>query len=249
MAAIAIFGGSGGLGAAVARRLGREHPVVLGFRSNRDKADAVVAELARDGQRALAVAVDTGDAASVEAFLGRAAEFGGGLRGVVSAIGAPFPMCALTDGTEAEFRDVMETEVFGTFRILRATVPRLKAAGGGSILLFLTTAVLRTMDFDGFNSVPKAAIGMMIRHVAREAGADNVRINGIAPGVIDAGRTLDVSTLPPLIQQVVADAVRDTPLPRLGRPEEVGALASFLMSDGGAYVNGQIIGVDGGYSA
>jgi NAD(P)-dependent dehydrogenase (short-subunit alcohol dehydrogenase family) len=157
-------------------------------------------------------------------------------------------MCALTDTALDEFRAIIETELFGTFNLLQASVPALKAAGGGAIVLFLTTAVLRTMEYDAPNSVPKAAIAMMLRHVAREAGKDNIRVNGIAPGVIDAGRTDLVPTLPPLVQQVVADCLRSTPLPRLGKPAEVAELAAYLTSDDAGYVNGQIIAVDGGYS-
>lgn len=249
MKAIALFGGSGGLGSAVAKRLGRDHAVMVGYFRQAAKAEQVAAEIRAAGGTAAARAVDVRDFASVKAFLEASAALSGGLGGVASMSGAPFPMCALTDASEKEFRDVIETELFGTFNILKATAPMLKEAGGGAILLFLTTAVLRTMDYDGLNSVPKAAMAMMLRHVAREAGPDNVRINAIAPGVIDAGRTEIVDQLGPLVQKVVSDCLRDTPLPRLGKPEEVAALAAYLLSADSGYVNGQIIGLDGGYSA
>ncbi len=247
--AIAVFGGSGGLGSAVVRRLARDRPVLIGYFRNASGAEALVAEIENASGQAVARQVDLRDSTSVSAFLAAGDRVGSGLSGVVSVSGAAFPMCALTDASHDEFRHVMETEVFGTFNLLKAAVPILKAHGGGPIVLFLTTAVLRTMDYDGLNSVPKAAIAMMLRHVAREAGRDNVRVNAVAPGVIDAGRTDIVAELPPLVQRVVADCLANTPLPRLGRPDEVAALVAHLVSSEGGYVNGQIIAVDGGYSA
>lgn len=248
-ATIGLIGGSGGLGGAVARRLAKDRPVLVGYRSNAQKAESLVEEVSRAGGLARALQVDLRQPASVEVFLQAATDLGAGLGGVVSVSGAAFPMCALTDASYEEFRDIVDTEVFGAFNLLKAAVPRLKAVGGGPIVLFLTTAVLRTMDYDGMNAVPKAAVAMMLRQVAREAGRDNVRVNAIAPGVIDAGRTDIVADLPPLVQQVVADCLANTPLPRLGRPEEVAALAAHLVSPEGAYLNGQIIALDGGYSA
>ena len=249
MKAIAVLGGSGGFGGHVVRRLAASQPVLIGYHSNSAAASGLVEELRPLGLRVAAAAVDARDLTSVRGFLDAAEGFGDGLAGVVSMTGAPFPMCALTDASEQEFRDVIETEVFGAFNILKAAVPLLKKSGGGPIVLCLTTAVLRTMDYDGLNSVPKAAMAMMVKHAAREAGRDNVRVNAIAPGVIDAGRTIIVSQLPPLVQQVVADCVKNTPLPRLGKPAEVSGLVSYLLSADAAYINGQIIGLDGGYSA
>jgi len=246
---IAIPGGSGGLGGAVARRIARQAPVLLGYHAHRERAEKVARQIADDGGSARICQVDLRQPDSVDAFLANAQVDDCRLGGVISVSGAAFPMCALTDATHEEFREILETEVFGTFNLLKAAVPLLAENGGGPIVLFLTTAVLRTMDFDGMNSVPKAAIAMMMRHVAREAGPRSVRVNAIAPGVIDAGRTDIVHQLPPLVQQVVADCLADTPLPRLGRPEEIAALAAHLVSEEGGYINGQIIPVDGGYSA
>jgi 3-oxoacyl-[acyl-carrier protein] reductase len=248
MKVVAIFGGSGGLGGHVVRRVARDHAVLIGYRSGAEKAQTLVEELKGEGRHIVAAPVDIRRLDSVQAFLDQAAMLGS-VGGIVSVCGAPFPMCALTDASVEEFRDVMETEVSGTFNIFKCAVPLLKKNGGGSLVAFLTTAVLRTMDYDALNSVPKAAIAMMVRHVAREAGRDNVRVNAVAPGVIDAGRTDLVAQLPPLVQKVVADCLANTPLPRLGKPSEIAGLVQFLLSEDAGYINGQIIGLDGGYSA
>jgi len=225
-----------------------DRPVLIGYKSRGEAAHALAAELTSQGRTAVAKAVEVLDADSVNEFLAAAAKLGEGLGAVVSASGSHFPMCSLTDASVDEFRRVVDIELIGTFNILKGAVAALKRAGGGSILVFLTTAVLRTMEYDGLNSVPKAGIAMMLKHVAREAGRDNIRANGIAPGVIDAGLTLSVSQMPQLVQKVVADCLANTPLGRAGKPCEVGEVANFLISEHAGYINGQILGVDGGWS-
>lgn len=248
MTTLAIFGGSGRLGAAVARRMARDYSLLIGYCGSADRAGALAAELQEAGCRAVARRVDLRDGAAVQSFLAEAAALDDGLGGVVSASGARFPICALTDATEQQFREVIDIEVIGTFNVLRHAVPLLRAQGGGPIVLFLTTAVARAMEFDGLNAVPKAAITMMLRQVVREAGRDNVRVNGVAPGIIEARRFENIAALPPLARQMVEECIRNTPLPRLGRPAEVAALVAYLLSAEAGYVSGQIIGLDGGYA-
>lgn len=243
----AVFGGSGGLGTAVVRRLAVSRPVLIGYNSNQGKAAELVDELTAQGRTVAAHQVDVRDAESVKAFVAAADAFEGGLGSVVNAGGREFPMVALTDGEESTLRAVLETDVLGNFNVLKACAPVLAQRGGGSVVMFLTTAIVRTLDFDGMNSVPKSAMRMMLRQYAREAGPKNVRVNGVAPGVIDLGH--DFSLAPPLVEQVVNECIKGTPLPRLGKPEEVAALVAFLCSDDAAYINGQVICVDGGFSA
>jgi NAD(P)-dependent dehydrogenase (short-subunit alcohol dehydrogenase family) len=155
----------------------------------------------------------------------------------------------LLEVSEADFRRIMDTDVLGTFNVLRHGIPVLRLAGGGSITVFVTTAVLRTLENDGMSSVPKTAVAGLVRLAAREAGPQNVRCNAIAPGVIDAGIVHSAFTVSEVAKQVIAACLDRTPMPRLGKPEEVAALADFLCSDAAAYINGQVIGIDGGYSA
>jgi 3-oxoacyl-[acyl-carrier protein] reductase len=128
-------------------------------------------------------------------------------------------------------------------------VPVLQRAGGGSITVFATTAVLRTLENDSMSSVPKTAVCGLVKLAARESGPHNVRCNAVAPGVIDAGIVHSAFTLTDVARKVIADCLERTPMPRMGRPEEVAALVDFLCSESAAYINGQVIGIDGGYSA
>lgn len=247
---IAIIGASGGLGEAVARTLGKRVPVTIGYATNREKADSLAAEIRGGGGSATICQVDMRTGASVEAFIAAATAAWGGLEAIVSMTGPSIPLCPLVEISEADFKRVFEIDVFGSFNILKFGSAALRASGGGAIVLCLTTAVLRTLELDGLSGCPKTAVAAMIRQVAREMGPANIRVNGIAPGVIDAGivhTLLDSLTGP--AKAVFDRCVGNTPLGRMGRAEEISAVVDFLTSPGASYISGQIIGVDGGHSA
>lgn len=248
MGAVAVFGGTGRLGAEVVRHLARQGPVRFAFHSKLAEAADLVATLQAQGHDVAATQVDVRDAAAVGAFLAQA-DAGTGLRAVVSANGAPFPVCPLWEADPADFRRIVEVDVFGSFHILQAATRLLAARGGGAIVLFLTAAVMRTALYDGMSAISKTAVAGMIRQMARDAGSLNVRVNGIAPGVVDTDKLADLSILPPYKRRLVDAFIADTPLPRLNNPATIAALAAFLTTDIAADISGQIIGTDGGYSA
>jgi NAD(P)-dependent dehydrogenase (short-subunit alcohol dehydrogenase family) len=246
---IAIIGGSGGLGEAVVRRVAARAPVVVGYLQNRTKAESLVEAVRAAGGNARAVAVDITQSDSVQQFFKAAADSTGRIAHIISATGPPIPLAPLLQVSEADFRRIMDTDVLGTFNVLRHGISTLERGGGGSITVFVTTAVLRTLENDGMSSVPKTAVTGLVRLAAREAGPRNVRCNAVAPGVIDAGIVHSAFTVDEVAKQVIAECLHRTPMPRMGRPEEVAALVDFLCSDAAAYINGQVIGIDGGYSA
>lgn len=244
-----IIGASGGLGEAVARRLGAHRPVVLGYFQNRAKAETLAATLQAGGQAAWALQVDITCPESTRAFFQSALSHCHTLAHVISVTGPAIPLCPLLEVPPADFRRILDTDVMGTFNILQQALPLLKSQGGGSITAFVTTAVLRTLENDGMSSVPKTAVTGLIKLAARESGAWNVRCNAVAPGVIDAGIVHSSFVVSDVAKQVIADCLHKTPLPRMGRPEEVAGLVEFLCSPAAGYISGQVIGIDGGYSA
>lgn len=247
---IAIAGGSGGLGAAICREPAmRKYHVLVGYHSRQDTAEQLVSAITGAGGSASTCAVNLCDEQQVQSFLEHAAGIGAGLAGVVNATGPAIPLRPLTEISSGEFRHIMSTDVEGAFNLLTAAGKLFAANGGGAIVQLLTTAVLRTLENDAMSGIPKTAIMGIVRQLARELGPHNVRLNGIAPGVIDAGIVHSSFTADPVAAGVIKDCLDKTPMPRMGRPEEVSALAAFLLSDAAAYVNGQIIGIDGGYSA
>jgi 3-oxoacyl-[acyl-carrier protein] reductase len=249
MKGIAILGSTGGLGEAIAQRLAKRSPVSLGYASNRDKAAAVAATIDKAGGKASIARVDMRDGASVKAFIDGAAEAWNGLQAVVSSTGPAIPLCALEEVSEEEFKRIYETDVLGSFNVLRHATAALKATGGGSVVLLLTTAVLRTLENDGMSGGPKTAVAALMKQMAREMGGHNIRYNGIAPGVINAGIVHSSFEANPVAKGVIDDCLKKTPLGRMGEPEDIAAAVDFLTSADATYINGQVLAVDGGYSA
>jgi 3-oxoacyl-[acyl-carrier protein] reductase len=247
--AAAVIGATGGLGEAVLLRLASTRPVVIGYNRNADKAASLRERVVAGGGRAWAMQVDITRPESVAAFFGDADRHTGGVGHVVSVTGPPIPLCPLSEVSPEDFRRILDTDVMGTFNVLQQAIPLLRRNEGGSVTSFVTTAVLRTLENDGMSSVPKTAVAGLIKLAAREAGRWNVRCNAIAPGVIDAGIVHSSFVVSDTAKEVIADCMRKTPMARMGRPEEVAGLVEFLCSDSAGYINGQVIGIDGGYSA
>ncbi len=248
MRSIAILGASGGLGASIATAVVARGPVCLGYRNNPAKVEALAARINASGGSARCARVDIREADSVREFFARAAG-DHGLGAIICATGPAIPLMPLMDVPEDDFARVYDTDVKGAFNVLKQGSHALQATGG-SIVMLLTTAVLRTLENDGMSGGPKTAVAAMIKQTAREAGRYNIRCNGVAPAVIDAGIIYAPEFAGNALAQGVINAmVAGTPLGRMGKPEEVSAVVDFLISPGASYINGQIIGVDGGFSA
>ncbi len=248
MKRIAIFGGSGGLGASVTKNLSKDYHLMIGYNKNKEKANSLFESIDKAGYKAEILYVDVCDTESIKDFL-KISNTNNDLVGVVNAVGPAIPLKPLVDVTENEFKSILSIDVFGAFNVLKESFLALSERGGGSIVQFLTTAVLRTLENDGMSGIPKTAIMGIVRQLAREVKNTNVRINAVAPGVIDAGIVHSSFTVDETAQDVINMCLDRTPMPRMGEPNEVSELVKFLLDDKAGYINGQIIGIDGGYSA
>ena len=248
--AVAVVGGSGGLGEPICLRLAEAgRPLLIGYFNSEDKAKALVASIQGSGGTASSCAVDIRDIKQVDDFLAAADQLPGGLAATVNAVGPPIPLKPLIDVSSQDFQDIMATDVVGAFNVLTSSARLFAGRGRGAIVQLLTTAVLRTLENDGMSGIPKTAVMGIVKQLAREVGQSGVRINAVAPGVIDAGIVHSSFTTDAMAQEVIELCLQRTPMPRLGKPAEVASLVSFLLSDDAGYINGQVIGVDGGYSA
>ncbi|MGH9035257.1 MAG: SDR family NAD(P)-dependent oxidoreductase, partial [Acidimicrobiia bacterium] len=146
----------------------------------------------------------------------------------------------VTDETEEEWDRVIDTNLKGCWLGMRAVLPAMIAAGGGAIVCTTSGAALGGIPALAAYSASKGGLISLIRQAAIDYAAAGVRINGVAPGIID---TPMVASVPPEFAQAIVD---QTPLGRLGRPDDVAAAIAFLCSDDAAFITGKILEVDGG---
>jgi len=248
---VAIIGASGGLGAAIAERIAQDAVVTLGFRRSKEAAHNLAQKIEANGGRASLQQVDITDLQSVKTFLLAAEAQWGRLDSIVVATGPQIPICPIIDVSPEDFKNVIETEVIGSFNIVKTGIEILRRQSGNnkSILFVLSCSLRRTIDFDGMSFIPKMAVEGLIRQTVREVGKEGLRLNGIGTGGFVVGNAVEEKSLHENEYFTsVLDNVK-TPSGRMGTGDEIANVAAFLISDGATYVNGQILGVDGGYSA
>jgi 3-oxoacyl-[acyl-carrier protein] reductase len=149
--------------------------------------------------------------------------------------------------TREQWRTVIDQDLNGFYNVLRATLPKLKAWGGGSYVHLGSGGHLRWPEGDVMSVAPKAAIEALITGVAREEGKHLIRANTVLLGVIEAGMFLELTKQGVFDENWVREVHKNLALKRWGRPEEIGHACVFLASNRAAYVTGQRIAVAGGY--
>jgi NAD(P)-dependent dehydrogenase (short-subunit alcohol dehydrogenase family) len=243
--AACVFGGTGGLGKAVCRCLGSDwEAVFFTYRSRREEAQALELELSAHC-RAASAYVDVRDSESITAALRTAKERFDAVGTVIFAAGVNILQPYVADVTPQQWEDVVQTELIGFTHVVRAAIPLFRAQGGGTIVAIGSFATYSFPPGDALSAVPKAAIEMLCRAVAREEGRHGIRANVVAPGIINAG--LGEQFQRGLFGPDVWEGQRKrVPLRRFGEAVDVAEAVAFLASKKSAYITGQTIVVDGG---
>jgi 3-oxoacyl-[acyl-carrier protein] reductase len=232
-----ITGGSRGIGRAVALALGRAGvSVTVNYRSDAASAEAVVDELARLGAKGHAVAADVTDSAAVRRLFADAETAFGPPDVLVANAGMP-GFGSVDETTDDDFDRVFAAPTRGMFTLLQEGARRLR--DGGRIVVISSGAAVSPGPGGALYGAAKGAIDYWAAVLAKELGARGVTVNSVMPGLTDT----DGMILP--TEQVDA-MVANTPLGRVGRPEEVAAVVAFLASEEAGWVTGQRIGASGG---
>jgi 3-oxoacyl-[acyl-carrier protein] reductase len=232
-----VTGGSGDLGGAICQALASSgHHVIVHAHRSLDRADAVATTIRAAGGSAQAVAFDVAQSAAsrtvIEGLLDE-----GPIHALVNNAGVheDMPMAGMTD--EAWHR-VIDVSLHGFFNVTQPLLlPMARARFGRIVSISSVAAVVGNRGQTNY-AAAKAALHGASKSLAREMASRGISVNVVAPGVI-AGKMIGDDFPPERIREMV-------PAQRAGRPEEVAALVAFLCSEAGGYINGQVIGINGG---
>jgi NAD(P)-dependent dehydrogenase (short-subunit alcohol dehydrogenase family) len=265
VALITGAGRTGGIGAAVARRLGHDgaHVVLADLcapptelphaGSGRwEELSAVAGEVQALGVRCLPLRVDVSDAASVQTMIAKVKEALGRLDILVNNAGVaigPAPVIGMAD--EA-WRQTLEINATGTFLCCKYALPlMLEGAPGGRVVNMASIAAERPKPFVSAYAASKAAVVALTRSLAQEVAAFGVTVNAVLPGDVDTamkqwGLQLEAQAMGRPYEDVLAAAVGRIPVGRLATPEDVADLVAFLASDAASFITGQAYNLTGG---
>lgn len=236
-----VTGSSRGIGRAIARELAREGwKVCINYRVRRDCAESLLEEISAFGGEAMIYGADVSRREEVNAMVAAIKANWGEVSLLVNNAGVA-GQALFQDVTDELWHRYFSVNVDGAFHAIQAVLPPMLREHEGCIINVSSMWGLRGASCEVTYSCTKAALIAMSRSLALELAPTNIRVNCIAPGVI---KTDMLDALP---AEVLPQLAEETPLRRLGTPEDIAHLAVFLASDKSSFITGQVITADGGF--
>ena len=238
---VLITGSSRGIGAATARLFAEEGwDVTVNYIACRSGAEGLARQLTGRGVRAVPIQADVSLPEQAERLVQEAEETLGPLDAVVCNAGVALPQRLLTDTTGEQWRRVMGVDLDGVFHTLRAAIPGMVRRKRGAIVTVSSMWGVTGGSCEAPYSAAKSGVIGLTRALAKELGPSHIRVNCVAPGVI--GTEMNGH----LTREDLDALGEETPLGRIGGPEEVAQAILFLASERASFITGQVLNVDGG---
>jgi 3-oxoacyl-[acyl-carrier protein] reductase len=237
-----VTGASKGIGAAIAKGLAQAGAkVVVNYASDRPGAEKVVAAITTAGGQAVAVKADVSKSSDVQELFKQAIQDFGRLDILVNNAGV-YRFEAIEVVTETEFHRIYNTNVLGALLTIQEAIKRF-APEGGAIINIATGGISTTAAMSSVYTSSKGALVTLSRVLAKELGPRNIRVNVVAPGATETEGAHAIGVLGgPMVKQLVAE----TPLGRLGQPEDIVGPVVFLASSDAHWVTGEVLFASGG---
>jgi NAD(P)-dependent dehydrogenase (short-subunit alcohol dehydrogenase family) len=191
------------------------------------------------GTRAEVLVADVRDLQAVTGAVGRAVQAFGRLDAALNNAGVPGPYVPLDEYSEEDFMRILQVDLVGVWRCMRAEIRHMRARGTGAIVNTSSMLGAAAMPDNGAYVAAKHGVHGLTRAAALELGGTGIRVNAIAPGVTRTGMTSAVSD----------ELLQTVPLGRIAEPEEIAAAAVWLCSPGASYITGSVLVADGGWLA
>jgi len=237
-----VTGASKGIGASIAKHLAAEGAaVVVNYASSREGADRVVADIAAKGGKAIAVQANVARKVDIERLFAETKKAFGRLDVLVNNAGV-YEFRPLGEVTEEHFHRMFDLNVLGLILASKEAVRHFDSAGG-SIINISSVAATSAPPTASVYSATKAAVDAVTRSLAQELGPRKVRVNSINPGMVETEGVRSAGiTESDFRKQVEAQ----TPLGRIGQPQDIAPAAVFLASNDSAWITGETLYVSGG---
>lgn len=237
-----ITGGSRGIGAAICFLLAKNgYNVVVNYHHSHDAAKAVEAMIAARGESALAVYADVSRTEDIQTLFETASERFGSIDVLVNNAGISRQQ-VLSDITDADLEELMSVNFGSVFKCCREVLPYMLRNHSGSIINISSIWGICGASCESLYAASKAAIIGFSKSLAKELGPSGIRVNCVAPGMIDTEMNAHLST------EDIKAFCDETPIERIGTAQEVASAVLFLSGESSSFTTGQVLNVDGGYA-